>query len=320
MVEEVLTGIFRIEVPLPNTPLKDVYSYAIRGDGEWLVIDTGMNNEMCKKAMDDALREIGVKDEPIDVIATHFHADHVARIIEIATRNRYISETDSRVVADEDHLDKVFDFYQLNAFPDKERKIVEKVHPGIKYYVSGKPDFTFIKDKEEIKIGQYRFVFIETPGHTPGHMCLYEPEKKIFIAGDHILRTITPNISQLYEGENVLKDYLTSLDKVSGLDVSLVLPAHREVFDDFSERIQELKLHHDIRCEEVLSILEQGTQDAFRVASQMTWCMRGMPWEEYHATQKFFATGEAIAHLDYLAEEGKVKRSRQGEMISYRLA
>jgi len=60
-------------------------------------------------------------------------------------------------------------------------------------------------------------------------MCLYEPDKKIFVSGDHILADITPNISTWNELANPLKEYLSSLDKVYPLDVSLVLPGHRSL-------------------------------------------------------------------------------------------
>jgi glyoxylase-like metal-dependent hydrolase (beta-lactamase superfamily II) len=138
-------------------------------------------------------------------------------------------------------------------------------------------------------------------------MCLYEPDKKIFVSGDHILNDITPNI-QLWSDEwDPLKEYLASLDKVYQLDIELVLPGHRGIFKNCKERIQELKRHHRNRLDEIVSILEKGKMNAFRVASKMSWDIVSDSWDLFPVSQKWFATGEAIAHLKYLKEEGRIR-------------
>jgi glyoxylase-like metal-dependent hydrolase (beta-lactamase superfamily II) len=138
-------------------------------------------------------------------------------------------------------------------------------------------------------------------------MCLYEPDKKIFVSGDHILNDITPNI-QLWSDEwNPLKEYLASLDKAHELDIELVLPGHRSLFENCKDRIQELKHHHRNRLDEIISILEKGSMNAFRVASKMSWDIISDSWDLFPVSQKWFATGEAIAHLKYLKEKGIIR-------------
>jgi glyoxylase-like metal-dependent hydrolase (beta-lactamase superfamily II) len=90
--------------------------------------------------------------------------------------------------------------------------------------------FSFLKDGDAINVGNYTFQCVETPGHTTGHMCLYESSKKILISGDHILNVTTPNISLLDYRQNLLGEYVSSLDKVYKLYVELVLPGHGDVF------------------------------------------------------------------------------------------
>ena len=166
-------------------------------------------------------------------------------------------------------------------------------------------------------MGGYLFECIETPGHTPGHICLYESSKKVFICGDHILFDITPNITLSSEERNPLKEYLISLDKVYSLEVELVLPGHRSILSSQKERIQELKQHHQTRLEEVVSILAEGKQNAFQIASQMTWDISYKSWDLFPPAQKLFAFGEALAHLKYLEEEGEVgwEAEQQGIMF-----
>jgi len=150
-------------------------------------------------------------------------------------------------------------------------------------------------------------------------MCLYEPSKKLFISGDHILIDITPNISLWSNDENPLNEYLVSLDKVYNLDVKLVLPGHRSTFNNYKERIQELKHHHQTRANEVLSILQKGSKNAFQVASQMSWDLTYESWDLFPIPQKWFATGETIAHLKYLEEKGEVQREVKEQEIVFSL-
>jgi glyoxylase-like metal-dependent hydrolase (beta-lactamase superfamily II) len=176
-----------------------------------------------------------------------------------------------------------------------------------------------LKEADEIGIGDYVFKCVETPGHTKGHMCLYEPRMEIFIAGDHILNDITPTI-QLWSDEwNPLKEYLASLDKVWKLDINLVLPGHRSIFSNCKERISELKIHHQKRNDEILSILEMGSKNAFQVASEMSWDIEYDAFDLFPVTQKWFATGEAIAHLKYLAEKRIIRREMRGQKVEFLL-
>jgi glyoxylase-like metal-dependent hydrolase (beta-lactamase superfamily II) len=150
-------------------------------------------------------------------------------------------------------------------------------------------------------------------------MCLYEPEKRILVAGDHILSDITPTIQLRSDNENPLKEYLSSLDKVHELNVDLVLPGHRSIFKNCRERIGELKHHHENRLKEILSILKGGAKNAYQVASQMTWDLDYDSWDLFPLVQKWFATGEAIAHLKYLEEQGTIQKELKGEKIVFSL-
>ena len=106
-----------------------------------------------------------------------------------------------------------------------------------------------------------------------------------------------------------MKSYLQSLDKVSKYDVAHVLPGHRELFTHHRRRIEELKKHHEIRNEEILSILKRGKQTAYKVASQMTWDIDCARWEEFPLPQQWFAGGEALAHLQSLQGTGGPKEN-----------
>jgi len=239
-------------------------------------------------------------------------------VSELATEGSkiYFNQPDAAIISSAEAGQTHYGRAQLHGFPEDEFQKAVRAHPGRRYSPKGSLVFHILRGGDRVDIGDYHFECIETPGHTPGHMCLYEPKRRIFFSGDHILRDITPNISSWSEEENPLGDYLSSLDKVHDLDVELVLPGHRGPFRDFRERIRELKVHHRVRLSEVLTILQEGKQPAYRIASQMSWDMPG-PWDGFPPSQKWFAVGEAIAHLRYLEEEGKIRREMVGQQMMF---
>jgi glyoxylase-like metal-dependent hydrolase (beta-lactamase superfamily II) len=253
------------------------------------------------------------------------HADHSGLVSTLAEEKAsiYFGWADAEIIrsATPDHWERQMNFARKSGFPEEELGKALGSHPGRRYTRRYSPSTSFnlrvLKDDDTISIGDYLFECIETPGHTEGHICLYEPSKKIFICGDHILVDITPNITLTSEERNPLKEYMASLDKVYDLDVELVLPGHRNIFVNHKERIRELKQHHQTRLEEIVSILRKGKQNVFQVASQMTWDINYKSWDVFPPAQKWFAFGEAMAHLKYLEEEGKVRRGMQEQEMVF---
>ncbi len=319
MIEEILANLYKIEIPLPQNPLKSLNSYVIKNSGRNLIIDTGWNQEECKNAMKSGLRELGVNINKTDFFITHLHADHLGLVSDLATETStiYFNQPDADRFKSGFPWDDILKFAHLNGYPENELQANRQSHPGFRFRSKGNLDFFILKEGDMINIGDYVFKCVETPGHTLGHMCLYEPIKKIFVAGDHLLNDITPTIQLWSDDWNPLKEYLSSLDKVLGYDIELVLPGHRTIFKNYKERIQELKDHHQKRLDEIISILGKGGQDAFQVASQMGWDIIYDSWDLFPVSQKWFAIGEAIAHLKYLQEKGVIRRERWEQRIVF---
>jgi glyoxylase-like metal-dependent hydrolase (beta-lactamase superfamily II) len=321
MIEEIFTNLYRIEIPLPESPLRAVNSYVIKGLERNLIIDTGWNQDECMNVMLAGLRELGVDIKKTDFFITHSHSDHLGLVSTLApeTSKIFFNRPDADRVNSGIRLNEFVRYARLNGFPEDELQASLRGHPGFKYRSKVRLDFHILKEGDTISIGDYLFRCVETPGHSWGHMCLYEPNKRIFVAGDHILNDITPNIQLWSDDRNPLKEYLASLDKVYGLDIELVLPGHRSIFRNCKERIQELKYHHQERLDEIISILEKGSQNAFQIASQMSWEIVYDSWDLFPVTQKWFAIGEAISHLKYLEEKRIIQRDMEGQTIIFHL-
>jgi len=319
MIEEIMPDLFRIEIPLPDSPLKYLNSYVVKSEDRSMIVDTGLNRDECLNAMHSGLEELGVDLAKTDFFITHLHADHFGLVAKLVTKTSkvYFNRQDAELIETWEGFEPMIRYAGTHGFPEDELWNALKQHPGHKFASDWIPDLNIMSDGEVIRVGDFSFQCIETPGHTLGHMCMYEPDKKIFISGDHILGDITPNIQCWSDHENPLKHYLKSLDKVTGLDVDLVLPGHRSLIKDMKGRIAELKHHHAIRIDEVSRILNDGAMSAFQVASKMKWDIDADDWDDFPVAQKWFATGEAISHLRYLEEEGALMRETRDKIVFF---
>ena len=71
----------------------------------------------------------------------------------------------------------------------------------------------------------------ETPGHAPSHVCLFQPERRLLISGDHLLGRISLYFDYGYSPDPV-GEFLHSLDVVEELDARLCLAGHGRTFTD----------------------------------------------------------------------------------------
>jgi len=319
MIEEIRNNLFRTEIPLPNSPLKSLNSYIIKGEDRNLIIDTGLNRKECLDAMHSGLKELDIDLEKTDLFITHLHADHFGLVSKLATESTkvYFNRPDSEIIESWDGWDTMIEYGGQNGFPRNELQSALSSHPGHKFGSEWTPELSILQEGDRIDVGDYHFTCVETPGHSLGHMCLYEPAAKILVAGDHILIDITPNIQCWSDDQNPLADYLDSLDKVSKLDIELVLTGHRRLVTDYKGRIKELKDHHHRRLDEIISILGDSAMSAYEIASKMSWDINCENWEEFPMAQKWFATGEAISHVRYLEENKRLKRRIENDVVIF---
>lgn len=322
MVTEIIPGLYSIAVPLPNNPLKSLNAYVITGERN-LLIDTGFRQDACREALLSGLQTLGVSMEHTDIFLTHLHSDHTGLAPEIRGRGTriYIGARDLSHMpgpgstfrwADSDR------HFAAEGFPPELLKALTTKNPAQSLSPIPYDGYLPVEPGDVFSYGSHRFTAILTPGHTPGHMCLWEAETGVCILGDHVLFDITPNITRWIGTQDSLGGYLQSLNAIRQLPVKIPLPAHRTVHMDFHQRCDQLIQHHAARCNEVLGILNgNGAMTAWDIAARMTWKIRAKDWADFPTPQKWFAVGEAMAHLDHLIVLGQVQRQKQDALYTY---
>ncbi|MDD6239616.1 MAG: MBL fold metallo-hydrolase, partial [Oscillospiraceae bacterium] len=255
MVTKIALGLYAIAVPLPNNPLKNLNAYVVTGSRN-LLIDTGFHQKECRDALLSGLQELGISMEHTDIFLTHLHSDHTGLAPEIRGKDTkiFIGEKDLSHMpgphstfrwADSD------DRFAAEGFPRDLLAILTEQNPAQGLSPIPYDGYLPVKPGDVFSYGEHRFTAVHTPGHTPGHMCLWEAETGICLLGDHVLFDITPNITRWMGVSDSLGDYLQALRDIQTLPVTVPLPAHRQVHMDFQARCQQLIAHHGTRCQEV---------------------------------------------------------------------
>lgn len=183
------------------------------------------------------------------------------------------------------------------------------------------PD-VFLRDGDTLRTGRFCFEVIATPGHTIGHICLFEPRERILISGDHVLPFITPAVSYYYKTTgDPLANFLRSLQRVKELDVARVLPAHEQLFDHLPRRVEEIQEHHLRRCDAIAEAIGVQPKTAWEISTIIPWAEGQMIWSEMPQFHRLMAIGETLAHLHFMANQMRVERvAADGVYVWRRLA
>ncbi len=312
-IEELGGDIYCIKVPLPDNPLRQLNSYLLKGDRN-LLIDTGFNLDECENVLTGSLDSLDINLDETDILVTHLHGDHAGLLARLRQKGMtfYSSEADGLLInygAGIEYWLKLEDIFIKHGYPEEACMSTSKNHPGRKFNHGYSINFTYLKDGDTIKVGKNELKCIITPGHTPGHLCLYSEKEKVLFSGDHVLGDITPNICPEVGMDDPLTAYLESLERIKEFDIRAAYPGHRRMIHNFYERVDTLIEHHKERLDEVIEIVGEGKQkNAYEVAQKMTWSISCDEWEDFPRPQKWFATGEAISHLQHLFTNNRIER------------
>ena len=316
-VEQVRPGLWSIPVPLPDSPLRYVLVYALELTGGGVaLVDAGWDTDEAWAALSGGLTTAGGSISDVRaVLVTHIHPDHYG----LAGRVREASGAwiglhpadavmlDSRYGNSDQLVADMFGLLAESGVPEDRLPDLAFASMAMKTMVTrAEPDVLF-EDAEEIELPGWSLRTIWTPGHSPGHVCFYNEERKLLLSGDHVLPRITPNISAYAQhAPNPLGDYLESLLKVQNLGTDEVLPGHEYRFSDLPSRLEEISAHHAERLEEIEQVLtaEPGAT-AWEITVRLHW---SRPWDQIEPLMQRQANGETLAHCILLGLHGRIRR------------
>jgi len=183
IVEQIENHIFRIKVTLPDNPLRSLNSYLIRGGERNLLIDAGFNLDVCYRDLTAGLSCIGADMAKTDIFFTHFHSDHsglAGRIAHPESRI-YMGRADMEI-NDRYLLGKEIEWGETESdfitagYTVEELIETRKVNPAFEFVADGYYETTPVDDGYCLDLGGVSLFALTTPGHTPGHTCLYETD------------------------------------------------------------------------------------------------------------------------------------------------
>ncbi|MGH8918840.1 MAG: MBL fold metallo-hydrolase, partial [Actinomycetes bacterium] len=288
-----------------------VLVYAFETDRGPYIIDAGWNTDDAYQTLVSGLGEAGFDIADVQgVLVTHIHPDHyglAGRVRDASGAWVALHPADAqllqrRYAEPADLVGQMSRMLRRTGAPEEEiTSLSEASMPVLPFVQMAKPD-VLIEDGDKPDVPGWDLRAIWTPGHSPGHLCFYEPAHRLMLAGDHVLPRITPNIGYHPQaGPDPLGDFLRSLQKVAAYDTEEVLPAHEHRFFDLPGRVGELERHHQARFEEVIAAIRDGVTTSWGIAPRMTW---SRPWAQIKGFMRRAAVGETLAHLHALEQLG----------------
>ena len=323
---EIAPGVLWIRMPMPFR-LDHVNIWALRDGKGWAVVDTGLNTVETAKAWNSLLVPSGpLRGERVTrILVTHMHPDHVGMAGWISrrfdcrlwmTRLEYLNcrvlMADTVREAPEDGVR----FYRQAGWSDDDLESYRARFGSFGKMIHPLPDsYRRVQDGERFTIGDRQWQVVVGKGHSLEHACYYCPDLAVMISGDQVLPRISSNVSvyPIEPDADPLAEWLASLAKIKREvpgDV-LVMPAHNEPFRGLHERLDQLAAGHMRGLERLRAFLREP-----RRAVDVFPALFARPIQDAHLLS--LATGESVAHLNYLARRGEARVEVKDGIAWYR--
>jgi glyoxylase-like metal-dependent hydrolase (beta-lactamase superfamily II) len=307
--ERVLPGVYRLRLPLPWPGVPHCNAWAVSAGDGFVLFDTGMQQPGSLAHLERALAMCNLKLEDTRlVVCTHAHSDHcgqAATIVEKVGCELWMHpshELMTRMVEDPDAvLARRLEVARQSGVPVEplRRYAAERdtSEPGIAGPIE--PDRDLLNGVTvATDLGEW--VVYETPGHSPSHVCLFQPERRLLISGDHLLGRISLYFEFGYSPDPV-GEFLSSLDVVERLGARLCLAGHGRTFTDVHAHIAGNRDLVQEQLERVISAVGDGQPTAFDVVT-------AMHGDALSTQNAHWLISQVLGYLTHLEAIGRMRR------------
>ena len=329
-ITEVAPGVLRMQLPIAFTGLGHVNCYALEDERGFAVVDPGLPGQDAWDGLIDRLGRASIPLQRIHtIVITHSHPDHFggaarlhaetgADILTHASFKLWWERGEGLDDRPSDALDSPEDWSRPTPwgtrFQPPSDGGVAKMREDMRSDLHTPRPTKRVEDADVVVLGRREWVSMHTPGHTPDHLCLYDPANGVVLSGDHVLPTITPHIGAM-DGiaEDPLKEFFHALERMAALpDVKVALPAHGHPFEDLAKRCMEIEEHHDGR----LGRLREASAELGRPATvheMMQHLFSERAWGS-------MAESETYAHLEHLRLNHEATTSWTDGLLCYEIS
>jgi len=307
--ERVLPGLFRLRLPLPWPGVPHCNAWAVTSGDGFVLFDTGMHEPESMFHLERALAMCNLRIEQARlVVCTHAHTDHcgqAATILERAGCELWMHpnhEHLNRMIEDPDAVSaRRLEIARQSGVPEEplRRYAAERSTRGSGIAGPIEPDRDLVTGMGIVTdLGEW--IVYETPGHAPSHICLFQPERRLLVSGDHLLGRISLYFDYGYSPDPV-GEFLSSLDVAERLGARLCLAGHGRTFTDVHAHIQGNRALVQERLESVQQALARGPLTVFEIVPHVY----GDSLSEQNA---HWLLSKILCYLTHLQALGKVRR------------
>ena len=314
-------GIHRLAIPTPFA-VGRVNVYLIE-DEPLTLVDAGPNSGSSLDELGQQLATHGRAVEDIELILiTHQHIDHIGLVDIVASHS-------GAEVAAIDHLVPFVENYREAAaeddafaaetmlrhgIPPDVAQALQSVSLAFRGWGSRASVDRTLREGDRVELRDRSLEVLFRPGHSPTDTVFHDPERRMLVAGDHLIKHISSNplISRRVgskERPQSLVTYIDSLRRTQALDVDLVLPGHGDPVTGHADLIESRFRMHARRAEKIWKLIAERPRTAYEVAQAM--------WGNIAVTQAYLTLSEVVGHVDLLMNDGRVVEHEDDGVVRY---
>lgn len=268
-----------------------------------MLLDPGDNSEEARIVLAAAFDDLGLRLSNVElIIASHLHRDHMgmaAHVQEISGAPFAIHRAEHEaIVAGTASVTMTRAKLTMWGIPSERWAELQGL-PRLPREIRHPRWDLLLNDGETISTGERDLGIIHVPGHTAGHIAIFEEKSQVLMTGDLILPSQNPGIGLGGRLTNPLSHYRRSLQIVSSIEHRVAIPGHGNPLHDLRKRSREILEHHENRSREIAAIIENSPlAQVWEIARKLTW---GKRWESFRGPELRLALHHVDTHMQYLA-------------------